>query len=56
MNQPFATEDLAVDIVELVVRERFRRRYVGQLLRHPDPRDPDFPGYQDEDEDQEGEE
>lgn len=36
---------------ELAFKASERRRYEAQLLRHPDPRDPDYPGeWIDEDE------
>ena len=36
---------------ELALRDREKRRYQAELLRHPDPRDPDYPGeWQDEQE------
>jgi hypothetical protein len=35
----------------LLAERQAERRYHRALLAHPDPRDPDFPGYPDEDED-----
>lgn len=39
--------------IELILERQALRRYRSQLSYHPDPRDPDFPGYEDDDEDDE---
>lgn len=53
MIPEFSAEDLALDLTELIVQERFRRRRHARLIRHPDPRDPDHPYDDDDDDDQE---
>lgn len=30
---------------ELLAERRAEQRYRGRLMRHPDPRDPDWPGH-----------
>ena len=40
----------AIERSELLAERKSERRYLSQLSRHPDPRDPDYPG-PDEDED-----
>ncbi len=35
---------------ELIAQDRASRQYQAELLRHPDPRDPDYPGDIEEDE------
>ena len=35
--------DAEFDMEELRAERAAERRYRNQLLRHPDPRDPDFP-------------
>ena len=42
--------DAEFDIEELRAERDAQRRFRNQLLRHPDPRDPDFP----EEEEEEG--
>lgn len=41
------------DLEELRFIDRMNRRRLAQLIRHPDPRDPDHPGPENEDEDEE---
>ena len=34
----------AIERSELLADRKAERRYLSQLARHPDPRDPDYPG------------
>ena len=43
--------DAEFDMEELRAERDAERRYRNQLLRHPDPRDSDFPEMEEEDED-----
>jgi hypothetical protein len=35
----------------LIAERKAQRRYFRHFLAHPDPRDPDFPGYPDDEDD-----
>ena len=39
------------EIISLAAQDRAFRKYRRMCIAHPDPRDPDFPGYEDEDDD-----
>ena len=42
--------DADFDLDDLRAERAAARRYRNQLLRHPDPRDPDFPEIEEEEE------
>ena len=48
----YADDDEAYD---LYMDERYARQQHAKLMRHPDPRDPDYPGDPDATEDNDGE-
>jgi len=43
------TDDYDFDLEELRQEAQARKRYQDALARHPDPRDPDYPGLEGED-------
>lgn len=47
-------DDYCDERISLAAQDRVVRKYRRACLAHPDPRDPDFPGYEDEDEDEIG--
>ena len=40
----FDQEAFEAECDELRIQAQFERRYQRELLRHPDPRDPEYPG------------
>ena len=44
------TDDYDFDIEELRQKVAAEKRYYNQLIRHPNPQDPDYPELEDDDE------
>lgn len=47
MTKPY--DDSEFDLDELRQERQAQKRYADGIERHPDPRDPDYPGLEDED-------